>query len=119
GAMAAQERVDPTGRGCHIVGRQQGGLQFGKRDVGILLDQCQEDRQEGLGSATSFPGTRRMRLKRSTLATLLAPTGRSGGAHAQHLPRCRCAKTLIHQRLEADPEVHRKYIGHDTSSQTG
>ena len=104
--MAAQKRVDPTGRGCHIVGRQQGGLQFGKRDVGILLDQFQKDRHEGLGSATSFAGTRRMRLKRSTLATLLAPTGRSGRAHKQHLPRCRCAKTLIHQRLEADPEVH-------------
>jgi hypothetical protein len=60
-----------------------------------------------------------MRLKRSTIATLLAPTGRSGGAHKPHLPRCRRFNTLIHQRLEADPEVHRKYIGHDTPSQTG
>ena len=46
--MAAQDRVDPTGRGCHIVGRQQGGLQFGKRDVATLLDQFQKDRQDGL-----------------------------------------------------------------------
>jgi hypothetical protein len=54
--MAAQERVDPTGRGCHIVGRQQGGLQFGKRDVGILRDQFQKDRQEGLGRPRPLRG---------------------------------------------------------------
>jgi hypothetical protein len=39
------------------VGRQQGGLQLGKRDVGVLLDQFKEERHEGLEPATSFAGT--------------------------------------------------------------
>jgi hypothetical protein len=101
------------------MGRQQGGLQLGKRDVGILFDQFQEERHEGLKPATSFAWTRRTRLKRSPIANLLAPASRGSGAHKQHPPRRRCAKTLIHQLLEANPQVHRKYIGHKTSSQKG
>ena len=42
--VAAQERIAPTGRALHVMRRQQGGLELGKRDVWTPFNQVQKER---------------------------------------------------------------------------
>ena len=88
-AMATQQPVDTACRAPHVMGCQKGGLQFNQSDVGGLLDQLHEERNERLRFAAALARHRRQRFQRRAVADLLAPPRRRRGAQQKHLARRR------------------------------